>query len=137
MVVANNFLCHMDTSEAEGCLRNIARLVSPAGYLFVSGIDLDVRMKVAFELGWRPLQELLEEIHEGDPYLRRYWPSQYGGLEPLDKTRQDWGTRYAAVFQLGSTATGPPTRHEDELGDGRRQPEGVLAFSEGCDRAQE
>lgn len=137
MVVANNFLCHMDASEAERCLRNIARLVSPDGYLFVSGIDLDVRTKVACELGWRPLQELLDEIHEGDPYLRRYWPSQYGGLEPLDKRRQDWRTRYAAVFQLDSMTAGLPTRHENELGDGRRQSEQVLAFSEGYDRAQE
>jgi len=58
MVVANNFLCHMVPSEAERCLRNIARLVSPYGYLFVSGIDLDVRTKVARDLGWTPVQEL-------------------------------------------------------------------------------
>ena len=51
---------------AERCLRNIARLVSPHGYLFVSGIDLDIRTKVAADLGWNPLQELLEQIHEGD-----------------------------------------------------------------------
>ena len=67
MVVANNFLCHMDDSEAEMCLRNIARLVQLYGYLFVSGIELDIRAKVACDLGWKPLEELLEEIHEGDP----------------------------------------------------------------------
>ena len=39
IVVANNFLCHMDDLMAERCLRNIARLVSPHGYLFVSGVD--------------------------------------------------------------------------------------------------
>jgi SAM-dependent methyltransferase len=101
MVVANNFLCHMDDSEAERCLRNIARLVSPNGYCFVSGVDLDVRTKVACDLAWQPMQELLEEIHEGDPYMRRYWPSQYAGLEPLDKKRRlDWRIRYAAVFQV-------------------------------------
>jgi SAM-dependent methyltransferase/mannose-6-phosphate isomerase-like protein (cupin superfamily) len=101
MVVANNFLCHMDASMAERCLRNIARLVSPHGYLFVSGIDLDIRTKIADDLGWNPLQELLEEIHEGDPWLRRDWPFHYGGLEPLDKRREDWRIRYAAAFQLG------------------------------------
>ena len=92
----------MDASEAERCLRNIARLVCPDGYLFVSGIDLDVRTKVACDLGWKPLDELFDEIHEGDPYLKRYWPCQYGGLEPLDKRRPDWKVRYAAVFQLTS-----------------------------------
>jgi SAM-dependent methyltransferase len=99
MVIANNFLCHMDASEAEKCLRNIARLLSPGGYMFVSGIDLDIRTKVARDLGWRPLDELLEEIHEGDPCLRNDWPFGYGGLEPLNKRRHDWRTRYAAVFQ--------------------------------------
>lgn len=114
MVIANNFLCHMDPTEAERCLRNISRLVSPQGHLFVSGIDLDVRTKVACDLGWEPLHELFDEIHEGDPYLKRYWPCQYGGLEPLDKRRPDWKVRYAAVFQL-STATTSPARHEKKL----------------------
>src|SRR5207302_8822461 len=34
MVVASNFLCHMARADAEKCLRNVARLVSPGGYLF-------------------------------------------------------------------------------------------------------
>jgi chemotaxis methyl-accepting protein methylase len=100
IVVANNFLCHMDAPMAERCLRNIARLVSPHGYLFVSGIDLNIRTKVAEDLGWKPLQDLLEEIHEGDPYMRNIWPCQYAGLEPLNKRRHDWRIRYAAAFQL-------------------------------------
>jgi SAM-dependent methyltransferase len=100
MVVANNFLCHLDDAVAERSLRNIARLVSPHGYLFVSGIDLDIRTKVAADLGWNPLQELLVEIHEGDPCLRSSWPCHYGGLEPLNNRRRDWGLRYAAAFQL-------------------------------------
>jgi SAM-dependent methyltransferase len=104
MVIANNFLCHMDPSEAERCLRNIARLVNAHGYLFVSGIDLDIRTKVAADLGWNPLQELLEEIHEGDPCMKGFWPCHYGGLEPLNKRRRDWRLRYAAAFQL--TAAG-------------------------------
>jgi SAM-dependent methyltransferase/mannose-6-phosphate isomerase-like protein (cupin superfamily) len=102
IVVANNFLCHMHPSMAESCLRNIARLVRPNGYLIVSGIDLDVRAKVADELGWRPVQELIEEIHEGDPWIRTFWPWHYAGLEPLDKKRRDWERRYAAAFQLVS-----------------------------------
>ena len=104
IVVANNFLCHMDDTMAERCLRNIARLVSPHGYLIVSGIDLDIRTKVANDLGWNPLQELLEEIHEGDPGMRSFWPCHYAGLEPLNKKRQDWRIRYATAFQLVPSA---------------------------------
>jgi SAM-dependent methyltransferase len=100
IVVANNFLCHMDASMAERCLRNIARLVSPNGYLFVSGIDLDIRTKVAVDLGWNPLDELLEELHEGDPRMGSTWPFNYSALEPLNKRRRDWRLRYAIAFQL-------------------------------------
>jgi chemotaxis methyl-accepting protein methylase len=99
IVVANRFLCHMHPEEAEECLRNLARLVKPGGYLFVSGVDLGVRSKVARELGWRPVTELISEIHEGDPSLRRDWPLQYWGLEPFDQGRIDWKIRYASVFQ--------------------------------------
>ena len=134
MVVANNFLCHMEPAEAERCLRNIARLVKPDGYLFVSGIDLDVRTKVASELGWQPVEELREEIHAGDPYLKRFWPSQYGGLEPLDKRRTDWRMRYAAVFQLNSAASTPSTWHENEFREGQDR---VPVFSDGDHRPRE
>src|SRR5262249_51882486 len=84
IVLANNFLCHMDNPEAERCLRNLARLVTRNGFLFVSGIKLDVRTKVAEDLGWQPIQESLEEI--------------------LNKTRPDWRLRYAAAFQLVSAS---------------------------------
>jgi chemotaxis methyl-accepting protein methylase len=99
IVVANRFLCHMPPEKAEECLRNLARLVKPGGYLFVSGVDLGVRSKVAGELGWRPVTELISEIHEGDPSLRRGWPLEYWGLEPLNRGRVDWKMRYASVFQ--------------------------------------
>jgi chemotaxis methyl-accepting protein methylase len=100
IVVANRFLCHMAPNQAEACLCNLARLVKSGGYLFVSGVDLAVRSKVASEYGWRPVTDLIEEIHEGDPSLRRDWPLRYWGLEPLDRTRADWRVRYASVFQL-------------------------------------
>jgi mannose-6-phosphate isomerase-like protein (cupin superfamily)/SAM-dependent methyltransferase len=100
IVVANNFLCHMDAGTAEKCLRNVACLVGPHGHLFVTGVDLNVRTKVAGDLGWSPLQELLEDIHEGDPCMKTFWPWHYGGLEPLSKRRRDWRLRYATAFQL-------------------------------------
>jgi chemotaxis methyl-accepting protein methylase len=100
IVVANRFLCHMHPEQAEACLRNVAGLVKPGGYLSVSGVDLDVRSKIAHELGWRPVMEIINEIHEGDISLRRGWPLEYWGLEPLDQGRIDWKMRYASVFQV-------------------------------------
>jgi SAM-dependent methyltransferase len=108
MVIASNFLCHMPRAAAEKCLGNIAQLVSPGGYLFVSGVDLDVRTKVALDLGWEPVPELMVEIHDGDCSVRGDWPWQWWGLEPLNRKRHDWQTRYAAAFRVTS-----PERQED------------------------
>jgi chemotaxis protein methyltransferase CheR len=99
-VVASNFLCHMDAPDAEHCLRNLAQLARPGGYVFVSGVDLDVRTKVAVDLRWKPLATLRAEIHDGDPLLRADWPFEWWGLEPLDRRRADWETRYASAFQV-------------------------------------
>jgi len=115
IVVANNFLCHMERVEAEKCLRNIGRLVDAHGVLFVSGIDLEIRQKVARDLGWQHIDQLLEQIHDGDSCLRGQWPFQYAGLEPLNKHRSDWKMRYAAVFQTGSST--PNSRQSQ--GEGR------------------
>jgi chemotaxis methyl-accepting protein methylase len=104
IVVANNFLCHMNPQDAETCLRHVARIVKPGGYLVVSGIDLNVRTKVAAELRWKPVTASLEDVHAGDYVMRRDWPWRYWGLEPLDKGRHDWVVRYATVFQLGEAA---------------------------------
>ena len=120
MVVANNFLCHRDDAEAERCLRVIARLVRPGGYLFVSGIDLDVRTKVASDLRWEPVQELLEDVHEGDRALAARWPCHYEALEPLNKKRRDWRLRYAAAYQLVPRTRMPITRTEDEASGSMR-----------------
>lgn len=100
MVLASNFLCHMEPIAAQSCLRNIARLVKPGGHLLAVGVDLDVREKLARELGWQPVPDLIREIHEGDPDVRRDWPCEWWGLEPLDDRRRDWQLRYGALFRL-------------------------------------
>jgi chemotaxis methyl-accepting protein methylase len=112
LVVANNFLCHMDAPSAERCLRNFAQLASPGGYLVVSGVDLDVRTNVAIDLGWEPVPELMAEIHDGDPLVRADWPWQWWGLEPLDRKRDDWQTRYASAFRVRDARQGSLARLE-------------------------
>ena len=72
MVVASNFLCHMAPADAERCLGNMAQLVSPRGYLFVSGVDLDVRTKIAVELGWEPVSG----VDGGNPQRRSFCPGR-------------------------------------------------------------
>jgi hypothetical protein len=105
----------MTPLDAEKCLRNVSQLVSPEGYLFVSGVDLDVRTKVALEGGWEPVSELMAEIHDGDSSVRADWPCHWWGLEPLNQKRYDWQIRYAAVFRV-------PTVFRNAEADGRMPP---------------
>ena len=100
IIVASNFLCHMPPAMAEACLRNIGRLGAPGAHLFVTGVDLEVRQKVSRDLGWQPLPELIREMHDGDPSVRRDWPWAWWGLEPLNDRRRDWQLRYAVAFRL-------------------------------------
>jgi chemotaxis methyl-accepting protein methylase len=112
IVVANNFLCHMDPPDAERCLRNISRSVKPGGLLCVAGVDLNVRAKVAADLNWAPVEQLVEETHDGDPSLRRDWPWRYWGLEPFSRRKRDWRIRYTSVFRCASSNGLPETGSE-------------------------
>jgi chemotaxis methyl-accepting protein methylase len=102
IVVANRFLCHMAPATAEKCLLNVSGLVKPGGFLFVSGIDLDVRSAAATRRGWLPVLDLVREVHEGDDSLTRGWPTGYWSLEPFNDRRPGWKFRYASVFRIGS-----------------------------------
>jgi hypothetical protein len=110
----------MDPTNAERCLRNLASLVVPGGYLFVSGVDLDVRTRVALDLRWRPIVDLMVDVHDGDPSVRGDWPWRWWGLEPLDRRRPDWRIRYASVFQVGASTQEPepPRGHVPSRVDG-------------------
>ena len=98
MVLANNFLYHMSPERADACLRNLARLVAPNGYLVVSGADLDLRSRILGELGFVPVSARCEEIHAAED-VRAAWPLRVWGLEPIDRSRQDWPARYVTVFR--------------------------------------
>jgi SAM-dependent methyltransferase len=100
IVIASNFLCHMPPALAEACLRNFVRLLRRGGYLFVLGVDLEVRTRVARDLGWQPVPDLIREIHDGDPSVRGDWPWEWWGLEPLNDRRRDWQLRYAVAYRI-------------------------------------
>ena len=98
LVVVDNVLIHMDRESAEACLENLAGMALPGGHVSVSGVDLDVRTRVARRLGLAPVLDRLVELHEGDLPMRRDWPWRYWGLEPLDRRHRDWPLRYASIF---------------------------------------
>lgn len=98
VVVANRFLTHMQPADAERALRTFSELVAPGGHLVCTGVDVDVRTKVMRSLGWRAVEDRIEEIHYGDP-SQFDWPWEYWALEPLDTSLTDWRFRYATIFQ--------------------------------------
>ena len=126
MVVANNCLSGTDAGKAEKALRNIARLARPGGHVFLTGVDSDARTRVSKELGWVAIQESLEDVHDGDPWSRSHWPFHYAGLEPMDKGRQDWRIRYAAIFQVPQNTTAAQNG-ETLSGDARNQASGLMS----------
>jgi len=126
IVIANRFLCHMQPQQASECLRAVTQLVSPGGYLFVMGVDLEVRQRVMQEMGFLPVTENLEDLHNGDISLLGGWPWKCWGLEPFDNRRDDWIGRYAMVYRkpgaqaLGISSSVPdyePDRVLEEIAD--------------------
>jgi len=103
VVIANNFLFAMSPERSESCLRNLTRLVAPDGYLVVSGVDLDLRSRILGELGFVPVTAKCEEIHTAED-VHNAWPLRFWGLEPIDRTRQDWPARYTSVFRSPNCA---------------------------------
>ena len=98
LVLANNFLGPFLEAEAEKCLLNISRVVKPEGYLVLFGVDLDLRARWVKRQGYLPITDRIEQVHAGDRSMLN-WPWTRWGLEPLEKRRADWQTRYAVVFQ--------------------------------------
>lgn len=100
IVLANNFLGPMADADADACIRNIVKILAPSGYLVLDGVDLDLRTRTVESLDLRPIGLRIEEVHRAD-VTKQQWPWTRWGLEPFDKTRSDWRTRYATIFQVG------------------------------------
>jgi chemotaxis protein methyltransferase CheR len=102
VVLANNFLIHMQKPQAEACLTNLLDLLKPGGLLVCRGTDLDVRQKIVRKFGLIPVLTRIEDIHGADPErdAPTGWPWRYWSLEPLDKNRKDWTERYATIFRI-------------------------------------
>jgi len=103
-VLANNFLIHMNDRQAAICMLNAARLGRPGGLFVCRGVAQPVREKVVQQLGFKPLACRIAEIHNADEKFaaRKDWPWRYWALEPIDKSRKNWTTRYASMFQCAA-----------------------------------
>ena len=99
LVMANNFLVHLQDEVAEACIFNIEKLVVPGGVLVVWGVNLNIKTRAIKLLGLKPILGNLEDIYQADQAAIKAWPLKWWGLEPPDFTRSDWDVRYCTIFQ--------------------------------------
>jgi chemotaxis methyl-accepting protein methylase len=99
IVFVNNVLCHFHDPQAAAALENIAEVVDAGGYLFLSGVDPDVKTGVVRKLGLTPVLDRVEDLYHGDDRALTRWPMTYWGPEPFDRRHPDWKLRYATLFR--------------------------------------
>jgi hypothetical protein len=99
VVLAQNFMIHMQEDEAAMAFATLVRKVSPGGILAAGGMDLELRTKLARQHGLLPIVDRLHEIHEEDTLRRNAWPWRYWALEPVSIRHPDYPDRYVTLFR--------------------------------------
>lgn len=99
VVMAQNFLFHLEPADAATAFDNICRLLADRGVLFIDGTDIPIRTRMSRKHNLEPMDYKIEEIHDQARWVRAAgWPYRYWGLEELSKSRRDWKRRYATIF---------------------------------------
>ncbi len=99
LVLAQNFMVHMDDTRAGQALRAMSACLRPGGAMFLGGMTLDMRAGATASVGLVPVDWNIKTIHDEDTVRRNAWPFAYWSLEPLDGNRNDWKARYATIFR--------------------------------------
>jgi chemotaxis protein methyltransferase CheR len=97
IVFAQHVLVHLKPKQAVKGFRNIYRLLNPKAALFISGMELDMLVKLTRENNLIPCEYKIEEIYKERGFLRG-WPYSYWGTEPFMMVRKDWQRRYSTIF---------------------------------------
>ncbi|MFZ3064381.1 MAG: CheR family methyltransferase [Nitrospirota bacterium] len=99
IVFAQNFIFHMRRKTAKAAFNNVCSILNSKAVLFIDGIDIDIRLKLAKRNNLEPLEYKIEEIHNEAMMARGVgWPYSYWGLEPFSMSDKDWKRRYSTIF---------------------------------------
>jgi chemotaxis protein methyltransferase CheR len=98
IVFAQHFLTHLKHKQAVKGFRNICHLLNPKAALFISGMELDMLVKLTRENNLVPCEYKVEEIYKEAGILGKGWPYSYWGREPFMMVRKDWQRRYSTIF---------------------------------------
>jgi len=101
VLFVQNVLINFERKRQIQAFNRIMSLMKPGSYLFIDGMDLDLRSRLTRRYGLHPLDYHIEEIHK-DACVNRGcgWPYVYWGLEPFSAGRRDHVRRYATIFTL-------------------------------------
>ncbi len=102
LVLAQNFLVHMNKQDATEAFARIVAAAKPGGAIFVGGMDLDTKVELIKSHHLTPVDWEIETIHDSDEMRRSAWPWGYWTLEPLDRSRSDFTARYSTIFRTCS-----------------------------------
>ncbi len=105
LVLGQNFMIHMNEAMAAQAFANLASAMAPHGALFVHGIDLDLRERLAARHGLAPVAWRIAEIHDEDSVRRNAWPFYYWGLEPLEPDHPRFAMRYSSIYRKAAVTT--------------------------------
>lgn len=108
IVLACNIMCNLQRPAARRLFQNAVALLKSRAALFVDGMDLDMRVRLARQHQLVPLTFEMIRIHEEARLVRgdRY-PWFAAGLEPFSTWRRNREFRYATIF-LRDAAAGNP-----------------------------
>ena len=107
LVLAQNFLVHMNDEAASEAFSRIVAAVKPGGAIFVGGMDLDTKVGLIKHHELIPVDWEIEAIHDSDEMRRSTWPWGYWTLEPIDRSRPDFTARYSTIFRTKAAVSQP------------------------------
>jgi chemotaxis methyl-accepting protein methylase len=99
LVYAQNVLFHLPRPKARLAFGYLCRMLKSKGALFVNGMDTDMRVTLSKRHHLRPLDYLVEEIHDDARVDRGSgWASAYWGRQPFSRKTPQWLRKYCTIF---------------------------------------
>lgn len=99
IVFVQNVLFHLPPDMARKAFANVLRLLKPGAFLFIEGMELDMRSELTKAADLVPLDYRVKEIYE---YSRRhiptFWWRHYFGNEPYSRLSSNRIARYSTIF---------------------------------------
>jgi chemotaxis methyl-accepting protein methylase len=100
LVFAQNVFFHLPPELAEKAFWNVLATVAPGGFLFLDGMELDMRVALTEKASLEPLDHRVKEIYDHSRlHTPRNWWDFYWGNEPFSYLAANRTRRYCTIFE--------------------------------------